>query len=256
MKVDEVIAALGLDEETAKIVRAKVNDEKTASLRAAQEFAKIEQEKQALEAELVADGKKGARNYKQWYDQNYDKIVALQTKYTKLVERYGDPDQTTTTTTTSQPTTTTAQPGVMTEAEFQKRMEAYTAQWANLVTGQSEIFSKHFLNGRKTPLDKDAIQKISTLAAEKHGGNLVAAYDEWDRPEADKAAKDAEEKRINAEVDRRMKAKQTQSFFPTTEQTPSGISPLSKDRGEAPKYDRNKVVESAITGLYEPTTVQ
>ena len=252
MKVDEVIAALGLDEETAKLVRAKVTDEKTASLRAQKELDDLQRRATELESELVGDGKTGARAHKQWYSENFSKIQKLQADYAKYVERYGALDQTTTTTTTTDATRTLPN-NVVSKEDFDKTMSGLTQQWSSLLTNSGTILERHIRAGRKNNIDWQAVSK---LASEKHNGNLDAAYSEWDAPEADKASKAAEEKRINDEVEKRLKARQTSTFFPSTEQAPSGVSPLSKHTGDAPKYDRSKVIESAVTGIYEPATVQ
>lgn len=248
MTVDELIANLELDKETADLVRAKVKAEKVASIKAAKELEDLQRRSQELEAELVGDGKKGARNYKQWYDENFPKIQKLQSDYAKYVERYGAIDPTTQPTT--QPTTTN--PSSVTKEDFDKTMSGFTGQWSSLLKGSGKILERHIRSGRTNEIDWD---KLSEIAATK-GGDLIAAYDEWDKPEREKSDRAAREKEINAEVEKRLKARQTDSFFPSTEVTPSnGISPLSKDRGDAPKYDRSKVIESAVTGLYEPATV-
>jgi len=246
--IDEVISTLELDTETAAILRSKAKAEKAAALKQQKDLDTIEAQRAALEAELVADGKKGARNYKQWYEENFPKIQKLQGDYAKYVERYGSIDTTTTTTTT---TPTTVPAGMTPEQVSKMIQDTYTPQWSTLLKGSGKILEKHIRAGRKNELDWD---KLSELAA-THNGDLVAAYNEWDAPEADKARKADEEKRINEEVEKRVKKQQTNSFFPTTEQAPTGVSPLSKDRGGEPKYDRNKVIESAISGLYEPSTV-
>ena len=248
MTIDEVISTLELDKETADILRAKAKAEKAASLKSANELQQLEARRAELEAELIADGKKGARNYKQWYEENFPKIQTLQADYAKYVERYGKLDgQPTTTTTTSTPTT-----GLTKEDVAKLIQDTYTPQWSSLLKGSGKIIERHIRAGRKNELDWD---KLGEIAATKNG-DLEAAYAAWDAPEAEKAAKEAEEKRINAEVEKRIKAQQTNTFFPSTEQVSTGVSPLSRDRGtDAPKYDRSKVIESAVTGLYEPATV-
>ncbi|MDE2102403.1 MAG: hypothetical protein KGL39_34470 [Patescibacteria group bacterium] len=252
MKIDDVISALELDAETAAILRAKVKQESADRLAAKKEYDDINSQKAALEAELVGDGKKGARNYKKWYEENFGKIQELQTKYTKFVERYGEIDAANPNPANPNPPAP-PNPSGLTMAQFQEQMAQYTGTWSNLVKGIATISTKHMRNGRKTDIDVDA---IAQLASEKFGGDINRAYEEWDRPEAEKASKAAEEKRINDEVEKRLKARQTDSFFPSTEQVSTGVSPLSKDRGDgAPKYDRSKVLESALTGIYEPATV-
>lgn len=250
MTVDELIANLELDKETADLVRAKVKAEKVASIKAAKELEDLQRRSQELEAELVGDGKKGARNYKQWYDENFPKIQKLQSDYAKYVERYGaiDPNANPN---PANPNPNPASPNAVSKEDFDKTMNGFTGQWSSLLKGSGKILERHIRSGRTNEIDWD---KLSELAATK-GGDLIAAYDEWDKPEREKSDRAAREKEINAEVEKRLKARQTDSFFPSTEQVSTGVSPLSKDRGDAPKYDRSKVIESAVTGLYEPATV-
>lgn len=252
MKVDEVIAALGLDEETAKLVRAKVTEEKAAGIRAQKELDDLQRRATELESELVGDGKTGARAHKAWYAENFGKIQKLQADYAKYVERYGALD--------ANPNPNPANPtstlpnNVISKDDFDKTMQGFTQQWSSLLANSGSILERHIRSGRKNNINW---ADLSKLATEKHNGNLEAAYAEWDAPEAEKANKAAEEARINAEVEKRMKARQTNTFFPSTEQQPSGVSPLSKHSGDGtPKYDRSKVIESAVTGIYEPATVQ
>ena len=249
MTIDEVISTLGLDEETSKLLRTKVSAEKAAGLRQQRELDALQTRATALETELVGDGKQGARNYKQWYDENFSKVQRLQNDYQKYVERYGDINTTATTTTTSSTTT-----GLTKEDVAKLIQETYnplTERMSIVLKGSAKVIEKHMRAGRKSELDWD---KLGELAA-ANGGNLNAAYEEWDKPAREESAKAATEAEIEKRVKAELAKRQTAEFFPSADAVSSGISPLARDRGSAPKYDRNKVVESAITGLYEPATV-
>ncbi len=55
-------------------------------------------------------------------------------------------------------------------------------------------------------------------------------------------------------MNEKLAAARTAQFFPAgADATPSGsgISPLSRAKTDSPKYDRSKVIESAVTGKYE-----
>ncbi len=127
----------------------------------------------------------------------------------------------------------------------------YGNQWAALLKGSGKMVEKHMRSGRKADIDWD---KVTELAAAK-GGDMMAAYDEWDAPERDKATKEAEDKRVEARVQQEMEkrmAAQTQRYFPAGADATPSDSPLTRRAGtDAPaKYDRSKVIEAAVTGKY------
>jgi hypothetical protein len=249
MTVKEICDQLGLDTETAKLVMAQAKAEKAEALKQAGEFEALSQRATALEAELVADGKTGARNYKAWYDSNYPKIQKLQADFVKYQERYGSLEAPTTVPNTTTTDTRTFTTDDIKAAANELIQQQYAPQWSNLLKGSGKIIEKHLRAQRKNEIDWD---KLSEIAATK-GGDLTAAYDEWDKPERDKYDATAREAEIQRRVNDEMKKRNTQTFFPGNAEPSSGLSPLSKDRDSAPKYDRSKVIESAVTGEYQST---
>ncbi len=125
--------------------------------------------------------------------------------------------------------------------------ENYAPRWASLLKDTGTIVQKHLRAGRKTDID---FQKLEEIAAKK-GGDLNAAYDEYDAPERELAAKAATDAEIDRRVAEKLAAANTAKFFPSgADATPSGgISPLSRSKTDQ-KYDRSKVIEAAVTGDY------
>jgi hypothetical protein len=241
----------GLDEATAKAVMTAAANEKVGakatSLVQKKEYDDLEAKAAALELSLNGNGKKmGAKAYQEWYDKNYSEVVKLQEKAKLYEERYGTLESPTTT------TTTTAAPAFKPE-DIQRIVNEtiqsiYAPKWSELLTGTGNVVQKHMLAGRKNPID---FTKLSEIAATK-GGDLNAAYDVYDAPERELAAKAS----TDAEVERRVKegiAKaQTANLFPAgADATPSsgtaGITRVAADK----KYDRSAVIAAAVTGKYE-----
>lgn len=261
MTAQEIFAYLtqdaGLDSVTADaIMKASANEKvasRAAQLRQSSEFTSIEQRAQALEAKLKGTKEApGAEAYETWYRENWQHIQKLNTDAIAYRERYGELD--------APKTPPAAQ--VFDEAAIAKLVDAriqsqYGPQWSSLLKGSGQIIERHMRGNRKDNLDWD---KISEIAAAK-GGDLNAAYEEWDKPAAEAARQAATEAEIERRVKTEVAKRSTQSMFPAgADATPSGgISPLSRNRAVesgAPKYDRSKVIESAVTGKYQPETVQ
>ena len=245
----------GYDEATTKILMQAAENAKVQERASA---LKSEQEYRALVSELdgVPD-RPGTRAYAKWYQENYGKIqeivnakASVETQLAHYQERFGALDGT--------PTPASKAAGAVPDEESLKRLvdqriqEQYSPQWSNLLKGSGRLIEKHLRAKRDTEIDWD---KISELAA-KNGGNLGAAYDEWDAPEREKSLKSAEdsrvEKRVKEELQKQMAAK-TREFFPAgADGTPSD-SPLSRrsgSDGKPPAYDRQAVIDAAVTGEY------
>lgn len=254
MTAKETVAYLvevaGLDEATAKaLVENEKVQKRAADLVQKKEYEDLERKAAALE--LSYNGTKdkpGALSYQQWYEKNFQAIQDLQTQVTKYRERYGDLEA-------APPADDKKKPAAQsfTAEDVQKIVNEtiqsnYAPRWSDLLTGTGEIVQKHMFAGRKTPID---FKKLSEIAQTK-GGDLNAAYDEYDRPEREAAAKAATEAEIKRRVDEEVQKRQTANFFPAgADATPSNtISPLSRVKSEQ-KYDRNKVIETAVTGKYE-----
>ncbi len=247
----------GLDDATAQaMVKAAANEKiaaRAASLKNQTEYESLAGRAAALEASLNgAGGKPGAKQYQDWYEKNFGAIQKLQADVALYQERFGTLEA-------PKPTPAAAATGsTFTKEEVQKIVNetiqgGYAGRWSDLLTSSGTILEKHIRSGRKSNLDWKKLSEI----AEAKGGDLVAAYDEWDKPEADKAAKDAEEKRIEARVKEELAKRQTSAFFPAgADASPSstsvGITRGAKDKS----YDRNKVIESAVTGKYDGAVIQ
>lgn len=246
----------GLDEATAKAVMAAAENEKVGK-RASnfvqqQDYADLERRAAALE--LSYNGTKdkpGALSYQQWYEKNFAAVQKLQADAALYKERFGELDA-------APPDPKKVAATTFTQEDIDRRIHetiqtAYAPQWSKLLTGTGAIVQKHMRAGRKTDIDFDKLSEI----AQKKGGDLAAAYDEYDTPERELAAKAATEAEIDRRVKEQVAKQQTQNFFPAgADATPSGgISPLSRAKTDL-KYDRNKVIESAVTGEYKGTAVQ
>lgn len=236
----ELIAYLteGLDDEQATAVRNAFKNAKVAeragSLKAAKEFDDLAAREASLKAELEGNGpdKPGAKAYAKWYEDNYAKVQALQSERTALIEKYGTVDAPK----GAAPVDKKEEklPAGFTAADVQRMVDeriqgGYADRWSNLLTGVGSVVQKHLLAGRKTPID---MKKLSEHAA-ANGGDLDRAYDEYDKPEREIAAKADEEKRINARVNEELQKRGAHQHFPA-DMTPGT---LSRDR-DTSKFDK------------------
>jgi hypothetical protein len=246
-RLNWLIEDAGFDEATAKAILANEKlAKKAGALVQQEEYAELE--RKAAELELSYNGTKdkpGAKAYQDWYAANFNKVKEYETALVQYKERFGD-------LTAAPPKKDEKPPVALSQEDIDRRVnqviqENYAPRWASLLKDTGTIVQKHLRAGRKTDID---FQKLEEIAAKK-GGDLNAAYDEYDAPEREAAAKAA----TDAEIDRRVKEevakRQTASFFPAgADATPSGgISPLSRAKSDQ-KYDRSKVIESAVTGEY------
>lgn len=249
----------GFDEATSKAIMAAAGNEKV-SKRAADFVQQKEYDalqSKAAELEMSYNGTKdkpGAKAYQEWYSKNAAAIQKLQTDVARYQERYGDlEDPSGNFNKGGKDGKPAGGGGTMTKEEIAATVRevisgGYDAQWSNLITGAGTILEKHLRSKRDTPIDWNKLGEI----AKAKNGDLTAAYDEWDKPAAEAAAKAAQE----AEIDRRVKEKlaqqQTNSFFPAgADASPSSVSPLSRAKSDQ-KYDRSKVVQAAVSGEYKP----
>lgn len=259
--IDYLIQDAGLDEATAQaFVKAAANEKvaaRAASLKQQSEYDALVTKSQALETSLNGkDGQLGAAAYQQWYQKNYPQIQKLQNDLIKYQERYG---------TLESPADTPAPnfgSGSGTKSFSEDEVQAivrktidegYGARWSNLITGAGTILEKHMRSGRKSSIDW---KKLGELAESK-GGDLVEAYNVWDAPAAEAARKEDEDKRVEARVKEELSKRRSTELFPAAADVGSDTGPLSFRRSEGttsakPTYDRNKVIQSAISGVYEP----
>jgi hypothetical protein len=251
------------------------------------EKQQIEAAKATLEAELIGtDAKPGSRKYQQWYAENYatitgnanklkeleDSSKALEASVKEYEAKYGKIGATTT-----PPALPSSIPGltkeevqaiakeISTGAAKESVEEAYKNVYAPKVTGTligvgtavEMNIMRNIARGKKTPIDW---KKLDELAAKPEiAGDVVKAYEEWDAPNvledqktAEAARLAADEKRIEDQVNERMKKRMLQSNFPAgaegaSSSTGAGTpSPLSRDGigGDKKVYDRSKLLDA------------
>jgi hypothetical protein len=237
----------GLDEATAQAIMKAAENEKVAQ-RAAnlvqrQEYDSIATRAAALEKEAT-----GAKVYQDWYAKNYPAIQKLQADALIYQERFGSLEE---------PAKTPPAKGAAqySEEDVQRIVtktiqDNYAPRWSNLLVSTGTILEKHIRAGRKSNLD---FKKLEEIAATK-GGDLEAAYDEYDRPERELAAKESTEAEIKRRVDEEMAKRRTAEFFPAgADATPSsGSSGITRHSAEKKGYDRSAVINAAVTGEYSP----
>ena len=243
----------GLDDATAQAIMKAAENEKVTK-KAADFIQKREYddlERRAAQLELDHNGTKekpGSKAYREWYDKNYAAVVKLQQDVARYQERFGSLDDPGT---PAKPAAAAGGAVNYTPEDIQKIVKetigsSYAPIWDQLLSGTATIVQKHIRNGRKTDLDMKRLAEI----AQTKGGDLVAAYEEYDRPEAEAAQKLSQEAEIKRRVDEEVAKRQTQKFFPAgADASPSsggiGRSAAKKD------YDRNAVIGAAVTGKYD-----
>jgi hypothetical protein len=263
MDTSELIAMLtdGLTAEQAAPVIAAIQRDavksKVAAVKAEKEYNELVTREAALKTELegAGEGKLGTRAYKEWYDKNITAVQKLQEDYAKYEAKYGKLDAPTTTT-----TTTTTPPQAPTKEETERLLDdrfktQYADRLANALFQSNAIMQKHSLAGRKTMIPFNDLAKT---AQDKFQGNMEAAYDEWDKPERDKAAEASTKAEIDRRVAEELQKRQVSTQFPGgADMTPSSLSMRSK--ADVDKFDksamRNDLLQTYLSGEY-PTTKQ
>lgn len=243
-------ADAGLDEATTKVImdqvakNEKVNG-KATSLKQASEYTALETRAAALQKAAT-----DAAVYQDWYAKNYAAIEKLQKDALRYQERYGalDADGDGGDKNKKKVDAQLDEAAVVTMVN-KVIQENYGPRWSDLVTNSGTILEKHIRAGRKAPIDW---KKVGELAQAK-GGDLTAAYDEWDAPEREAATKLSTEAEIDRRVKEEVAKRQTAQFFPAGAEgaTSSGTAGITKASSEGKKYDRNAVVQAAITGKYD-----
>lgn len=261
MDIQQFVAYLteGLDEATAATVRAAVQNEavkaKVGTLRQQREFDEIQTRATQADTYLqeldAVDAQGNPRGYRAWYKKYYD-TVAKNAKAIEAFEKKHGAGAFERVAAGEEIIPSGGGAGLKPE-DVQKQVNeiiqtTYAPKWSELLTGTGAIVQKHIRAGRKNDID---FTKLSEIAAKK-GGDLMAAYDEYDAPEREAASKASEEARIKQGIEEGIKAR-SNNLFPAAADASSsgGGSPLSKP-AEAPKYDRRAMLETAASGKYEP----
>jgi hypothetical protein len=243
VEINDLIAMLteGLPAENAAQVRAAMERDvvksKVSGLRQQSEYQTLADQQARLQAELEGGpDKPGAKAYQKWYDENFAKIQQMQTAVAAYQEKYGSLEA---------PTTQQPQPGggrVPTEEDIQRMVDArignqYAPRWSNLLTDTGTIVQKHMFAGRKTPID---FGKLAEIAKNKNG-DLQAAYDEWDKPEREKAEADAREKDVEKRVQERLQKMNVQQQFPSGADMSSHGALASRTKSDVDKFDKTSL---------------
>ena len=260
MDLNELISMLteGLPAEQASTVRAAIERDavksKVSGFKQQSEYQTLVDQQTRLQAELEGGPDKlGAKAYQKWYDENFSKIQEMQTKIQKYQDTYG---------TLEAPKTPAAgQVNMPTEADIQRMVDAriqgqYAPQWSNLLTGTGNIVQKHMFAGRKTPID---FNQLANIAKEKNL-SLDAAYDEWDKPEREKAEKAKTEAEIERRVQEKVATMRVNSEFPGGADMSSHGALASRTKKEADSFDRTALqkdlFKTFLTGEVPDSEIQ
>jgi hypothetical protein len=241
----------GVDDATVKalVANEKVKT-RAVSFRQQSEYEALEARARQLETEGAQ-----AKNYQVWYEKNYPEIQKLHTTATKYQERYGSLDEPTTQTQTQQATSMTEeQIAALVQARLDKAFnEQYAPRVVSTMTGIGKVVETHMRRGRKDNLDW---KKLDELAA-KTNGDVLAAYEEYDKPNTD-ADREAEiARRIEAGVKERMASAGARDHFPGgADATPSSKGLFGHPSNSSKTYDSSKLVDTFLSGTYTPGVTQ
>lgn len=233
----------GLEPDQAKAVEAALKNEKVASraatMKQQSEYDAIAaQAKELTEALDGVDAKGDPKGYRVWYKKYYGTIQEQNQLVAAYQEKYG---------TLENPKTAPAAAtgAAMTPEEINKLVNeraaavvderiqnGYAGRWSSLIEGNGQILQKHFLAGRKTPID---FKKVAELAATKWNGDLEKAYDEYDAPEREKERAASTEAEIERRVKERVQKAGAERYLPGGADATPG--PFSRNRG-SDKFDQ------------------
>lgn len=234
----------GLTEDQKVIVKAALNRDtvktKAATLREQSEFATLESQRQALQAELEGGGpgKPGTRAYAKWYADNFAAVEANSKAILAYDKKNGDgafARMAAALESGAEPPTASGAPSNLTKDDIlrvvqQQFQEFQAPNIGKVVKDAGRIVQRHMFAGRKNEIDFDAIDNMM-LEAQKRGRvmTLEDAYNEWDKPEREKSAKAAEDARVEQRVQDELKKRGASSHFPGgADMTPSALHQRTK----------------------------
>ena len=246
MTVDEVMAILGegLTADQQSTIRAAIDRDsvktKFSGVKQQSEYNALEARSRQMQAELDGDaaaGRLGAKAYAKWYDDNKDAIAKLQEDHKRYLGKYGSLDN---------PSSPNPQeiPVGLTKEDVEKFVDAkiqgqYGARWSDLLESTGTLVQRHMFAGRKNPID---FKSVARLANEKYGGNLETAYDEWDKPEREKIAKEDQEKEIKRRVDEELQKRGASRNFPGGADMSTPGSLAARPKAETDKFDKTALL--------------
>src|SRR6266853_69650 len=238
----------GLDDAQATAVRAALNrpavQTKAAGLRQQAEYDAIQaraneadQLRQALDA---VDAEGNPVGFRAWYKKFYKKIEENDQAVFSFEKKYGLGSFATYAATGSLPGAAPTPPTQPTltatdvQREVDKRIqENYAPRWSSLLTDTGTVVQKHMYAKRTNPID---FKKLGEIAATKNG-DLMAAYDEWDKPEREATEKKDRESEIGRRVKEELQKRGGTTMFPAgADSTPSSLHVRTK--AELDKFDR------------------
>lgn len=249
MDISVLITALteGLPAEQAAIVKAAIERDqvktKAGGWKQESDVADLQARSQALQAELegdAANGKLGAREYQKWYTENSPAIAKLNKDIAAYKAKHGELDAAPGNPNPPTPGTPAAGLSALDiQREVDKRInEQYAPKWGSLLTGVGSVVQKHMLSGRKTEID---FKKLEELAAAR-GGDLMLAYDEYDRPERESTAKAATEAEIERRVKEEIQKRGASSSFPGG----ADMTPGSLTHRDSSNFSRSSMMNDLV----------
>ena len=257
MDIQQIIAAMteGLPADQAATVRAAIERDavktKVAGWKQQSEYEQIQTQMADLQRKYDGEPGKpgtGAKDYQEWYVKNQPAIAALQDRVAKYEAKFGSLEA------AAQPAAPSSG-ATVSEADVQRIandfiQKNYGARWSDLLKQQSKILQKHFLSGRKTEVD---VEKLAEVANAKYAGNLELAYDEWDKPERDKAEKAQHEAEISRRVNEELQKRGASANFPAAADfTPSALS--SRTKKETDSFDKTQLMRDLAHDWNNPET--
>lgn len=239
-------------EETAALV-AKADDT-DLGWKGADEYNAIATEKAKIEADYAR-----AKNSDEWLQRNGAAVQAMQARMVKYQERFGEIDDAGNGAGAGVGAGDGAGAGMTKDAiaklvqeGVNAQLQALTPVWGKTVTGTNKVVERHIRAGRKTEIDWKAIEEKT----QANGGNIEAAYDEWDAPERTKAQTEATEAEIKRRVAEAVAAARSSENFPAG--ADGGVGGGAFNRGllrssldDKQTYNRSAVLETARSGKYE-----
>lgn len=238
----------GLDEATAKAVMDAAKNEKVqaraSALRQQSEYDAI-----LAKANKMEESANKAKVYQDWVEKNGAAVEALKIEAAQYRERYGSLNEPTVPTKTEVKSFDRTDVQKIVGDEVTMIVDkSLGPRVVNMTTGMMTVMERHIKHGRKHDIDWNKLQEISNDP--KINGDVVKAYEEWDKPAAEIDAKESTEKEIRRRVDEELAKRGTREFFPANDGSSaasgSGISRSSTNK----TYDRESVVRAAITGKY------
>ena len=243
---DAVIAALNKD-----AIKTKAT-----GIRQQSEFTTIESERQRLMAEL--DGtqdRPGTRAYQKWYSDNFAQIQANAKAIENYDAKFGKGAFAQAVQAGVAPPTDGSTAG-LTDAQirkiYQEEFTKVAPNIASIVKGAGTLVQKHMYAKRTTPIDFEALDKMMGEAQQKgRVMTLEEAYDQWDKPEREKAEKASLDAEVNRRVQEELTKRGASTQFPAAADLTPGSMTLRPDT-ETKSFDRSALNKDLLNTWMNP----